>query len=379
MVSCPECGSKLLYRDGIRYLADGSQTQRWLCRSCGYRFSERQNSNSLSDNRNKRQICAILQEAKNLTSATETKTVAGEIGKQQQDVKGKLLEFAWWLKKKGRADKTIENYTKMLNLLAKEGCNLTDPEDVKDKLARLDKDKGWKFLATCSYTAFLKFLGLSWEAPSYKQTRKLPFIPTEKEIDELIASCGPKTAAFLQLLKETGMRCGEANRLRWIDVDLERRTITLNDPEKNGAARMLRISEKLAGMLGRLPHDSDRVFGNSQLRSKYITFRQSRNIAARKLGNPRLLRIHFHTLRHFKATMEYHKTKDPFHVKELLGHKSVETTALYVQIDKNLFQDQNDEFYSATAKTIEEAAKLIEAGFEYVCTYEGIMLLRKRK
>ena len=77
--------------------------------------------------------------------------------------------------------------------------------------------------------------------------------------------------------------------------------------------------------------------------------------------------------------MEYHKTKDPFHVNELLGHRSVETTALYVQIDKSLFQDQNDEFHSAIAKTIEEAAKLIEVGFEYVCTHEGIMLLRKRK
>ena len=142
---------------------------------------------------------------------------------------------------------------------------------------------------------------------------------------------------------------------------------------------MFRITEKLASMIGRLPHNSEKVFGNSQLSSKFKTFRQSRNHAARKLGNPRLLRIHFHTFRHWKATMEYHKTKDPFHVKELLGHRSVETTALYVQIDKNLFQDQNDEFHSAIAKTIEEAAKLIEVGFEYVCTHEGIMLLRKRK
>ncbi|MGB9693569.1 MAG: IS1/IS1595 family N-terminal zinc-binding domain-containing protein, partial [Fervidobacterium sp.] len=41
---CPECGSKLLYKDGLRYLSDGSQVQRWLCRNCGYRFSENSNS-----------------------------------------------------------------------------------------------------------------------------------------------------------------------------------------------------------------------------------------------------------------------------------------------------------------------------------------------
>ena len=33
-----------------------------------------------------------------------------------------------------------------------------------------------------------------------------------------------KTAAFLQLLKETAMRSGEANNLLWSDVDVERRS-----------------------------------------------------------------------------------------------------------------------------------------------------------
>ena len=35
---CPECGSSRTVRDGIRYLSDGSQAQRWLCRTCFYRF-----------------------------------------------------------------------------------------------------------------------------------------------------------------------------------------------------------------------------------------------------------------------------------------------------------------------------------------------------
>jgi hypothetical protein len=40
---------------------------------------------------------------------------------------------------------------------------------------------------------------------------------------------------------------------------------------------------------------------------------------------------------------------------------------------------ESDEFHSATAKTVEKARKLIEAGFEYVCTYDDVMLFRKRK
>jgi len=39
------------------------------------------------------------------------------------------------------------------------------------------------------------------------------------------------------------------------------------------------------------------------------------------------------------------------------------TTALYIQLDKALFQEANDEFRFATARTVEEAGKLIEVGF----------------
>ena len=39
----------------------------------------------------------------------------------------------------------------------------------------------------------------------------------------------------------------------------------------------------------------------------------------------------------------------------------------------------SDEYYSAVAKTVDEARKLLEAGFEYVCQKDDIMLFRKRK
>ncbi|MEM2263430.1 MAG: hypothetical protein QW160_04330 [Candidatus Bathyarchaeia archaeon] len=39
----------------------------------------------------------------------------------------------------------------------------------------------------------------------------------------------------------------------------------------------------------------------------------------------------------------------------------------------------NDEFHVRTAKTVEEACRLIEVGFEYVTEIDGIKILRKRK
>jgi hypothetical protein len=41
--------------------------------------------------------------------------------------------------------------------------------------------------------------------------------------------------------------------------------------------------------------------------------------------------------------------------------------------------EHTDEYSSATAKTLEEAQKLIEAGFDYVTEIEGIKLFIKRK
>lgn len=71
-------------------------------------------------------------------------------------------------------------------------------------------------------------VGLTWEKPKCVRPRVLPFIPLENELDSLIAGAGKKTAAFLQLLKETGMRAGEALRLKWTNVDFERQLIILN-------------------------------------------------------------------------------------------------------------------------------------------------------
>jgi len=73
--------------------------------------------------------------------------------------------------------------------------------------------------------------------------------------------------------------------------------------------------------------------------------------------------------------MEYHKTKDILHVMNMLGHKSIQNTLIYTQ----LLNFENEEYHSATAKTIEEAKQLIESGFEYVTDLEGVKLFRKRK
>jgi integrase len=368
---CPECGSKLLYRDGFRYLADGSQTQRWLCRNCGYRFGEKSFKNCQTNNRSDAHQKAILMEVQRQIEKRE----AGAT--EQQDVKGKIVEFLWYLKKNGYNPSTINVYNTWLQTLMKRGANLFDGENVKEVIASTSQwCENTKTNVILAYKLFADYIGLKWNPPRHGYIqRKLPFIPLENEIDALIGGAGKKLATILQLLKETGMRIGEAAQLKWRDIDFERMTVSVNTPEKNSNARIFKVSPKLIAMLNMLPKKTDKVF-NGEPRGWRILFLRTRKKLALKLQNPRLLQITFHTIRHWKATMEYHKTKNLLHVQQVLGHKNIQNTMIYTQL---LDFEVEDEWHSATAKTVEEAKELIEAGFEYVCDIDGVKLFRKRK
>jgi integrase/predicted RNA-binding Zn-ribbon protein involved in translation (DUF1610 family) len=381
-LACPSCGGTKLYRDGIRYLADGSQTQRWLCRNCGFRFSENA-KNGQRHNKSCR-VGAPKPGVKN--SVAKAVVLADTNGKSEQqaagateqtaDIKGKLVQFMFQLANDGINEATIQNYIKTLKLLLKYGADLSNPESVKEVIA---KQKRWsestKALAAIVYGKFADLNKIKWKPPSYKPNRKVPFIPLESELDALIASCGKKLSALLRLLKETGIRVGEALKLEWKDLDVKNKAILLNSTEKHGVCRVVNVSEELMAMLNSLPKTSDRIFGNRHLSSWEGSFSLQRRKAAVKLQNPRLIQIHFHTFRHWKATMEYAKTKDILHVMKVLGHRSLQNTLLYTQ----LINFETNEYHSATAKTVEEARQLIEAGFEYVCEIDNVQLFRKRK
>jgi integrase len=215
--------------------------------------------------------------------------------------------------------------------------------------------------------------GKTWNPPKYQSPRKIPFIPTEAEINSLIAGCNKKTATYLQLLKETGMRTGEASMLQWTDFNFDNKTVNVT-PEKGSEARQLKISTQLIAMLNSLPKEKTSPFECSH-RHFARHFRIQRSKIASKLKNDRIRKIHFHTLRHWKATTEYAKTKDILHVMKMLGHRNIQNTLLYTQ----LINFESDEFHSATATTVQDTQKLVEAGFEYVCDFNEVKVFRKRK
>jgi len=310
-----------------------------------------------------------------------------------QDVKGYLINYEAKMILRGLKPKTITGRLNVLRLLMKRGADLLGPESVfraidhakrynhatRELLNEEWKD-GSKANAAQAYKTFCEAARIQiptdinfdkWS----RQQQKLPWLPLEKEIDMLIAGCSRKIATFLQVLKETWCRSGEAWRLEWIEVDFEHNIVTINSPEKNGAPRQFKMSSKLTAMLNMLPKTNHRLFGSSTLNKLRQNFMIQRARIAHKLQNPRITRITFHTLRHWGATMEYHRTKDILHVKERLGHRSINSTLIYT----HLVNFESDEFHTATSKSLEEDEELLKVGFEYVTEREDVKIFRKRK
>jgi len=256
-------------------------------------------------------------------------------------------------------------------------CDLNDPDQVKIVIAMAKWQNSTKDNLVQIYDSFLKYLGKTWTRPKYKRESKIPYIPTEKEIDSIIQSGSPKTATFLQFLKETGARMGEAMLLKWTDINQEKRTVYIH-AEKGSNDRILPISEQLLAMLYNMKRLNDKVFQPTKhgLRNTFTTLR---NRTAIKLNNPQLRKIHLHTFRHWRATQEQHKTHDIYHVKQFLGHKTVKSTEIYIHIDSLLSDYGNDKYTAKVAHNEEEALKLIEAGFEYVTDIDTNKLFKKRK
>lgn len=62
------------------------------------------------------------------------------------------------------------------------------------------------------------------------------------------------------------------------------------------------------------------------------------------------------------------------------GHKDLNTQQIYVHLAEQYYGKlSSSEFVVEFAKNVEEASKLITAGFEFVHEHHGVMIYKKRK
>jgi hypothetical protein len=185
-----------------------------------------------------------------LTTATETKTVAGDLEKLPPDARGIIIKFMAYLEREGYSAQT--GYPETLRHLAKDGANLLDPENVKQVIVQQRKKNGepWKdsvkMLATYAYDAFCRMQGIKWNMPIYHQEETTLYIPEEKDLDLLISAASRRMATYLQCLKETFADPREILRTEWID--LKNNVLSINHlpqpPSQRASPRQIRDHTK---------------------------------------------------------------------------------------------------------------------------------------
>jgi integrase len=202
----------------------------------------------------------------------------------------------------------------------------------------------------------------------------------ESQIKLIMANSFIKLRAAIAISKDTGMRPVELMRLTLRNIDLQQ-GVVYPETAKHGSPRALKLSNETLNILNKyiaswnVPFDAH-LFGKwtSEQYSKY--FRIYRNVTAEKMQDPSIKSIRLYDLRHYFATMTYHRTKDLLFTKQQMGHRKIETTLIYTQL---LQFDKDDNYTCKVAQNIEQATDLIENGFEYVTEMDGLKLFRKRK
>ncbi len=177
---------------------------------------------------------------------------------------------------------------------------------------------------------------------SIKLDKPLPDVISEEKLVKMLENWRPsnifevRNKAIIELLYSTGMRVSELVELKFDDLDLERREIRVI-----GKGRKERIVP-----LGTPAFDA--LFQYFQIRESFNP--RSNHLFTSKSGNPltrdmiwRIVNnsfkrlsttygIHPHTLRHSFATHMLSNGADLRTIQELLGHESIATTEIYINL-----------------------------------------------
>jgi hypothetical protein len=122
------------------------------------------------------------------------------------DARERIFNTLWALRKEGYSDITLKVKGERLRYLARH-TNLDDPEAVKWYIAtRTSWSNAYKQGVAYAYNSYVKVNGLNWSLPHFPVEDKLPKIPTEERINQIIVRARGKYVLVFSILRDTGMR-----------------------------------------------------------------------------------------------------------------------------------------------------------------------------
>jgi integrase len=282
------------------------------------------------------------------------------------------------MKNDNKSEYTINFTRKALTMLSKNTA-LSEPEAVKAYIANLKTSDSYKKNLCIVYNRYCKKFNIQWTIPKYDQEAKNIALPTREKLMMLIANASPTLSTKLQLSMETGLRPIELCRLKVKDIDTEHKTVNPTTV-KRGNPRTVPITANLTAkiqerIIRKNLKPTDLLFGKMDADHYSSQYRTLRNKLALKLKDPSIHTIRLYDFRHYFCTKKLNDISNPYTVMVLMGHKKLQTTQRYM----HLLNLNDDEWTCSGATTAKEAMKLIEAGFQYVTTIEGVQLFKKRK
>jgi integrase len=259
--------------------------------------------------------------------------------------------------------------------------SLRVPSEVENFIYSMNVKNVYKNKLFEAYQRFCEANDIDYQrGKKLKDEQFIINVPTEERIDKIINCCGWVYKTVFTLSKY-GLRPDEIAKLTLRNIDLENGRINV-PTSKLGDQRTIQIPPRIRDMLRdyvsrrKIEGVNKRLFGSAaKIKENWRAYRQR---AYEKFHDAELLKIRLYDLRHWFATMNYIRTRDIFRVKYLLGHRRLENTLIYIHLAEGL-SDYSGDYICATAKTVQETAKLVEQGFEFVTDVDGVKLFRKRK
>jgi len=178
-----------------------------------------------------------------------------------------------------------------------------------------------------------------------RQPKKLPVVLSVEEVAKVLATVkNVKHRTVLETMYGAGLRISEALNLRVPDVDSARMTLRVVGG-KGQKDRYLPLSPTLLTRLReywKVYRPPDFLFpGESQDKPLHPTMIQRVVIAARRELRIRKA-IKSHTLRRSYATHLLERGIDLRTIQELLGHRSLNTTAIYLHVATKRLRETGD-------------------------------------
>jgi integrase/recombinase XerD len=214
-------------------------------------------------------------------------------------------------------------------------------EDIRRFHVHLAKTMGRIPTMNATMTALKFFFGVTLGRrdvvdgiPFAREPRKLPVVLSTDEVARLLAAAANiKYRAALSLAYATGLRVSEVVSLKVTDIDSKRMVVRV-DEGKGSKDRYVMLSPYLLQLLRQWWKELEpEVWLFPGYGDRHMSARQLHRICqetAKRAGIKK--RVSPHTLRHSFATHLLERGIDIRLIQAMLGHKRLDTTALYTHV-----------------------------------------------